>query len=89
MILANGKAFWTGGLRESGGSRPWTGMWKWSDGSEFNYTNWHPSEPNSARQQRIQGNYGSKWDDNQASAIRPFVCEYNWRNEKENAEQVP
>ena len=33
------KHFWTGGYRESGGVKPWTGKWKWiGDNSVLNYT---------------------------------------------------
>ena len=33
--IAKGKEFWTGGYRAAGGSKPWTGMWKWSDGLQI------------------------------------------------------
>jgi len=33
--------YWLGGYRTRGGSKPWTGMWKWIDNSPFNYDNWN------------------------------------------------
>jgi len=31
---------WTGGCRSPGGSRPWTGLWRWTDGSKWIYESW-------------------------------------------------
>ena len=35
------KRFWTGGYRAAGGTKPWTEMWKWTDGSAFNFAGWN------------------------------------------------
>ena len=49
MVVSLASAnFWVGGFRlsSSGGSKPWTGQWKWSDNSPFNYYNWYDGAPN-------------------------------------------
>ncbi|XP_059210792.1 ladderlectin-like [Centropristis striata] len=54
------------------------GVWLWTDGSRFSYTNWCPGEPNNwrGRQHCIQINFGADkcWDDVGCGASRPFVC---------------
>ncbi|XP_004079604.1 ladderlectin-like [Oryzias latipes] len=62
-----------------GGSDAQTnGIWFWSDGSNDQYTNWCPNEPNnyfgnqkclimSAKKRRC-------WDDVRCGARRPFIC---------------
>ena len=34
-MTIGGNRVWIGGYRESGGSSPWTGAWKWTDGTHF------------------------------------------------------
>ena len=34
-MTIRGHRVWIGGYRESGGSPPWTGVWKWTDGIHF------------------------------------------------------
>ena len=43
------KSFWTGGYRDAGGAKPWSGMWKWTDGSDFNFSKWHRGQPDARR----------------------------------------
>uniref|UniRef100_UPI0037E8953D type-2 ice-structuring protein-like n=1 Tax=Semicossyphus pulcher TaxID=241346 RepID=UPI0037E8953D len=54
------------------------GVWLWTDGSRFTYTNWCQGEPYNARwkQHCLQMNYGSAkcWDDYWCTSRRPFVC---------------
>ena len=75
-----GKVFWTGGYRAAGGSYPWTGMWKWSDGSSFTFTNWGKgglNNPAKYSQHFISSNWEKwgVWDDNdQEKHNYPFVC---------------
>ncbi|XP_038154344.1 galactose-specific lectin nattectin-like [Cyprinodon tularosa] len=55
--------------------------WLWSDGSEFNYENWYPDEPNNHRgnpEHCLEINLGGEqWNDMPCSSSRPFVCSRN------------
>ncbi|XP_047436565.1 ladderlectin-like [Mugil cephalus] len=54
------------------------GVWLWSDGTRFHYSNWCPGEPNNGQraQHCLQINYGASkcWDDVQCNVHRPSVC---------------
>uniref|UniRef100_A0A3P9MPP6 C-type lectin domain-containing protein n=1 Tax=Oryzias latipes TaxID=8090 RepID=A0A3P9MPP6_ORYLA len=68
-----------------GGSDAQTnGVWFWSDGSKYQYTNWCPKEPNNGRGQQhcLQMSYTKKrcWDDLECWERRPFICAMRkWR----------
>ena len=88
MVVSLASAnFWVGGFRlsSSGGSKPWTGQWKWSDESPFNYYNWSDGEPNNVNVVDFNimvypdGTRKGKWNDDMGSTPRPFVCEYKLR----------
>merc|ERR1711911_202806 len=73
------KDIWTGGFRARGGKRPWNGMWTWTDGSAFKYTNWGRGEPNYnlGVEYYIQiSDVGRKnyWNDFPDRNRLPFVC---------------
>ncbi|XP_047435774.1 lymphocyte antigen 75-like [Mugil cephalus] len=54
------------------------GLWLWSDGTRFHYSNWCRGEPNNGQrtQHCLQMNYGASkcWDDLQCNVHRPSVC---------------
>ncbi|XP_011485494.1 galactose-specific lectin nattectin isoform X1 [Oryzias latipes] len=68
-----------------GGSDAQTnGVWFWSDGSNYQYTNWCPNEPNNyhGRQHCLQMNFSYRrcWDDVECWERRPFICvKRRWR----------
>ena len=78
--IANGERIWTGGYRESGGSSPWTGKWKWSDNSDFvSYTdlsNGHqpPSGSYMGKEELNIEVYGGYLNDRNGEDKLPFVC---------------
>uniref|UniRef100_A0A3P9JMY0 C-type lectin domain-containing protein n=1 Tax=Oryzias latipes TaxID=8090 RepID=A0A3P9JMY0_ORYLA len=62
-----------------GGSDAQTnGVWFWSDGSNYQYTNWCPNEPNNhnGQQKCLQMNFSDRkcWDDVECWIRRPFIC---------------
>ncbi|KAM4611435.1 ladderlectin-like [Polymixia lowei] len=54
------------------------GVWLWSDGEQFSYTNWHHGQPdNGGRGQHcLTMNYGGvkRWDDEYCHGKLPSVC---------------
>lgn len=71
-------AFWLGATDEET-----EGIWKWIDGSDWNYTNWSPNEPNNSNsnQDYLRMYQNGKWDDieNQSSDYElGFICEFEY-----------
>ncbi|XP_047435900.1 ladderlectin-like [Mugil cephalus] len=54
------------------------GVWLWSDGTPFHYSNWYPGEPNnlSGPQNCLIMNFGASkgWDDEKCTVRRSSVC---------------
>ena len=60
------------------------GTWKWTDGTNANYTNWSPNNPNNFGSGQhcssmypltsAQSSYNTTWDDNFCYSGYPFVC---------------
>ncbi|XP_069485102.1 proteoglycan 3 [Ambystoma mexicanum] len=73
-------------LMKSSTSRAWFGgihlhaekQFIWSDGSEFNYQNWAPGEPNKwAGKELCMEMYGNgQWNDLSCDQKQPFICQY-------------
>ena len=67
-----------------------TSRWLWVDGTRATYTNWSPGEPNN-HQGTFEGcgelwpkSRSRKWNDEQCSATRHYVCETTGRSEKKS-----
>ena len=43
--VAESESCWLGGVRQGEGNGPGAEHWKWSDGSEWAFTEWHPGQP--------------------------------------------
>ncbi|KAL7850812.1 hypothetical protein AOLI_G00211680 [Acnodon oligacanthus] len=65
----NNQPTWLGGYN----SRTAHERWYWTDGSEFDFADWFPGEPNGSGH-CLQTNYYGAWDDLVCSYQRAFVC---------------
>ncbi|KAF7210469.1 galactose-specific lectin nattectin-like [Nothobranchius furzeri] len=58
--------------------RVWDGVWKWTDGSWYNYSRWYPGEPNNwfGREDCLEINFrgSDRTNDEKCHARRPFIC---------------
>ena len=70
------KNLWLGGS-----DKEEEGVWKWSDGSPWNFTNWNKYQPTpldvSSDEDCLQyyySNYATKWSDRPCSVEGNFVC---------------
>ena len=82
------KHFWTGGYRESGGVKPWTGMWKWiGDNSVLNYRTLSHKPPSGWQDGKELLNieaftkgteYDSEIRDRNGDDKLPFVCQIRY-----------
>ena len=62
-----GQPAWIGAVRHGSGNGPGAANWRWSDGTQWEFTNWAGGEPNNAggREDRVQmyGQHDGKWND--------------------------
>ena len=51
-------------------------VWKWTDGSPWNFTNWYPGQPNKRGGQDCLRHLGdtNRWDDATCNRDHHFVC---------------
>jgi hypothetical protein len=73
------------GLLQDGNQSPWLGgsdaqsegVWRWPDGTEVAYDNWHPGEPNNvgAGEHCMELRTDGAWNDAPCDRIKAFVCE--------------
>ncbi|VDK59491.1 unnamed protein product [Anisakis simplex] len=91
------RKYWLGGKQDTNIS-----AWYWQDNSPFNYTNWHPGQPDDyfpPYPMCVVGNYynNSQWADNTCSVAMfgpcNFICKKNANsvapNEFKTAEKAP
>ncbi|XP_051767806.1 ladderlectin [Ctenopharyngodon idella] len=72
--------------QSKGNTRSWIGahdapqafIWFWSDGSKFEYNDWHTGEPNNGgdAERCVEMGYGDeiRWNDARCETHLPFVC---------------
>ena len=73
--MSKGVKHWIGGYRAQGGSKPWTGMWRWTDGSPFSYVKWDKYGNPSGDGTNLESSNLNAWNDLSGTTIkRPFVC---------------
>jgi len=75
-MLANISAtsIWIGGSDDTT-----EGAWKWSNGDEWTYTNWHTNEPNNLKDEDSLAIYvaDGTWNDWGNANKVPYICEWN------------
>ena len=64
-------AIWIGGI-----DREEEGVWKWSDGSPWNFTEWNRGQPSNRSGEHClqQFGYSKKWNDYECTDENNFVC---------------
>ena len=77
--MSKGVTHWIGGYRAQGGSKPWTGMWRWTDGSPFTYAKWIDVNP-SGDGTKLESRPINAWNDLSGAYKRPFVCKCRYMN---------
>ena len=77
FISTMGITVWIGG-----NDKNQEGIWSWSNGSVWNFTNWGKSEPNSGGNidkdedcLQLHGNSEGKWNDADCTDAQGFVCQ--------------
>ena len=52
------------------------GTWKWTDGSPFEFTFWHPGQPTNygGNEHCMHHGFGGKWNDGPCSGPLTFLC---------------
>ena len=76
--MSKGVKHWIGGYRAQGGSKPWTGMWRWTDGSPFTYAKWSYSNP-SGDGTKLES-VPISFNDLSGKNKRTFVCKCRYMN---------
>ncbi|KAK7883902.1 hypothetical protein WMY93_027025 [Mugilogobius chulae] len=64
----------------------WIGLyreaWRWSDGSQSNFTNWYSTEPNNSILPCVREQNTFLWNTVPCHWLHPFICEQGERNHK-------
>lgn len=70
------------GLWLGGSDKEQEGVWKWTDGEKFSYTNWNSGEPNNANggEHYLCTGVNGKWNDTYNRRTAGFVLEYECKH---------
>ena len=61
-------SIWIGGNRACDNCKDFI----WSDGTSWDYNNWHSGEPNNLKEGYVE--LHGKWNDDDGSVLQGFVC---------------